>query len=379
MATPIYMPDLGTTVETVRLVSWLKSEGDSVERGEALCEVETDKAATELESVAAGVLLRHVVPPDTEVAAGDLVAYVGAAGESPPEAADEKPLSVVEPEEAPSETSPREAASVPPLLRNAARRLGIDLADVIGTGPGGRVVRADIERAHAGRDDTAADVAGDDGEPLSRMQLAVARTVMQSVREVPAIDLVCAIDMTAAVKCRDDALASSGRKPSYDAIFAHAVSRVMSEFPHFRSHVEGDHVRRYESVDLAIAVAVGDDLYAPVVKGADEMSLDDIDERIRLMADRARSGNLEPDDLSGGSMTISNLGMYPVEAFNAFIPPGASAAIAIGAAFDRPSVRDGELLTSPVCSITLSVDHRLINGAEAGRFLAALKDMMESL
>ncbi len=386
MATAIKIPDLGTNVEQVRLVAWLKKEGDHINRGDLLCEVETDKAVSELESIAEGILLKQVVPEDTELEQGAVIAYVGAVGETlpavdqPVPAVSPTPTSISPPSVAVPAVSPSGSApAAPMMIRNLAKKLGVDLTRVAGTGPGGRIQREDVLKA-AKEASTAAgsSSAQSVGARLSSHQAAIARRVMQSHREIPPINLTCQIDLSAltAYRLRTE---KEGRKLSFDAFFVFVVARTMVELHHFRSYLQGETVILSETVNVGVAVSIGDDLFTPVIRCADTKSISEIDAEVRQVADRAKKHLLQPSDLTGASLTISNLGMYPVRSFAAVIPPDQSSALAIGCAEETPVVRNGSVKIIPATMIMLSVDHRLINGREAGQFLAQLKERIEKL
>lgn len=400
MATAIKIPELGTNVEQVKLISWLKKVGDHINRGEALCEVETDKAVSELESVAEGILLKQVVPKDTDVEQGTIIAYVGAPGETVPtvdqlsggmDGDGTTPSRALRPEGRPSPSPTGSVQAVPMMIRNLAKKLGVDLARVTGTGPSGRILRDDVlkagkfgrataslaelgqaGRAAAGRDALAL-------PSLSSHQTIIARRVMQSHREIPPINLACQVEMSAVAEYRRRSEKETGRKLSFDAFFVFAVARTMAEFPHFRSYLRGEKVILSETVNVGVAISIGDDLFTPVIRRADQKSITEIDTEVRQAADRAKKHLLQPDEMTGAGMTISNLGMYPVRSFAAIIPPDQSSALAIGCLEETPAVRNGSVKIVPMVIITLSVDHRLINGREAGKFLAQLKERMETL
>lgn len=373
MPTAIKIPDIGTTVDQVKLVKWLKKEGDSVKRGDALCEVETDKAVSELESIAEGTLLKILVAEDTEVVQESIIAYVGIPGEEVPEESSE---SAADTEVGPPVPSSGGAdsvpsARVPPMLRNLAKKEGVDLTTVVGTGPGGRTTREDIIKAKA-RGTTAA------GRPMDENQVVVARRVSRSQRDIPPIHLTGRFDMSAVTAQRKTLREESGSKVSFDAFFIRAAARVMREFPHFRSRLEGETVLESESVTVGIALGVGTALFTPAIEGADTQSLEELAAIVNALQAKAEAGSFASGELRGATLTVSNLGMYPVQAFSAVIPPDQIAILSIGAVEETPVVDSGKLSIVPTAHVTLSVDHRLINGREAAEFLSALKGAMES-
>lgn len=370
MATEIRIPDLGTTVDQIKLIAWLKQEGTPVKRGEPLCEVETDKAVMELESVAEGVLLRQAVPADTEVEQGTIIAYIGSPGEPIPEPQSSRPVEQKEPQ---GKSRPQAPAvpRVSPMIRNLAKNLGVDLYQVRGTGPGGTIIREDVLRA--------ASKPAEGEISFSDNQLAIARRVLQSHREIPAINLAARIEMSSAMKLRQRVQEKSGQKVTYDAVFIFAVSRIIKDFPHFQSHVDGEKIAISDAVDIGCTVGFNEELYTPIIKDAESKSLAEINAEIQTLVEKGKSGTLSLTEMTGGAMTISNLGMYPVQSFNVIIPPQQSAALAVGAIEQVPVVQEAALTSKPVVWVTLSVDHRLINGREAAQFLARLKEFIEKL
>ena len=307
MPDPIRMPDLGTAVDQTKWVRRLETEGDQAERGEPICAVETDKAASELESAAQGILLRRLVPEGEEIEQGRVIAYVGAPGEC-----------VADPEPDPEEQHP------PSVAARAPRRT--------------------------------ADGAG----------------------VPPPIRLTARIDMTAVLALRRRIDKKSGRKVSFDAFFVRAAAAAMADFPPFRSQLAEERLVESEECRVGIAIDVDQKLFVPVIRNAHLKSVSDIDGEVRSLTEKGDAGHLTPEELSGATLTVSNLGMFPVVAFQAIIPPNQVAVLAVGAIEDTPVVRGGCLVFPPLCAVTLTVDHRVINGREAARFLARLKELMES-
>ena len=360
MATPIRIPDIGTTVDQVKLISWLKDEGERVSRGEPLCEVETDKATSDLESVAEGTLLKQLVAPGTEIEQGTIIAYVGQRGEEVPA---ETGVEVKNSTDTlkPEGSSPRKP-KIPPLIKNIALKEGVDLDNVIGTGPGGRITREDVYKAR----DSAGEPPEESAKPLDGNQLVVARRVTRSQREIPAISLSVRIDMNEVVNARDR-IAAGGEKVSFDAFIIVSVASVMVDFPHFRSTLVSERVFECEDVNVAVAIGRGYELFTPVIKNADMLSLTELESELRKLREKAEFGSFELDDFAGATLTVSNLGMYPIRDFTAIIPPDQIAVVSVGCVeqADHGAV------------FTLAVDHRLINGREGAEFLTALKKKLE--
>lgn len=402
MAMPIRMPGLGTTVEEVKLLRWLKNVGDPVKRGEVICEVETDKAVTELESAVAGVLLAQMFAEESMVGEGDVVAYVGAEGEAVPgeETSEQAPAPPAEsPKQppVPAEQMPRAQAPAPttdadfsgvrasPVIKNLARKMGVDIRGLQGSGPSGQVLRADLLRAASGEAPLA--TAPQAGLPsggaasagtLSKNQRTIARRVSQSHRDIVNVDFQCKIDMSAAIAYREQS-AAGGQKVCFDAIFAHALAKTVARFPVFRHRMAGEQVEQIPGTGIGVAISVGDELYTATVSDAAEKPISEIDAEIRLLAVKAREGRLTLSEMSGAVMTLSNLGMFPVSSFAIIIPPDQSASLAIGCTEETILLDNGKLRSAPICTVTLSVDHRVINGRPAGEFLAVLKETMETL
>lgn len=379
------MPDLGTSVDQVTLVKWLKKEGDRVRRGEPICTVETDKAAVELESFAEGVLLRRIVAEGTVVEQGQVIAYVGQPGEAVPEpsappAEKRGPATAAPSTDVPEKPARGAPGRTSPLIRNLAEREGVDLAAAIGTGPGGRITRQDVLAAKAAEPQNPAAAAPPEGaEPLSPAQRAVARRVSQSHREIVPFNLTCRIEMAAAETARQRTQAELGRSVGWDSIFIHAVARVIGDFPNFRSHlVDGGRVV-CDRINIAFLMGHKESLYSLVVADADRKDLAQVERDIVRLVFKVVRRKLTPEDSAGACFTVSNLSMYPIRSFTAVVPPDQSAILAVGGIEQTPLVRDGQVVVAPTATATLTVDHRLINGREAAQFLTRLKEVIETL
>ncbi len=377
MAVAIRLPDMGTNVEECKVHAWRVQVGELVKRGEVLAEIETDKAVAELESTAEGVLLKQVVAAGVLAQTGDILAYVGQAGESIPEspaaAARDVPAKAVPP--VGSEASDFSAARVSPMVKNLAAKMGVDLATVHGTGVGGVITRDDVLKTK--NSGPAASSATGAGVTVSRGQAAVARIVTQSWKETPHIFISMSIDMTAVVKARgskDDQRA----RPSFDAFFLKALASAAESFPVFASRWDGERVVKNPGINIAFAVSAGDELFLPVIRDVNTKSLDAVQSEILAIAGSVRAGTLKPEQMTGGCMALSNLGMYPVEAFEGIIFPGHSSILTVGAARETPVAVDGRVEIRPIANATLAVDHRLINGKGAAEFLAKVKQILES-
>ena len=376
MPVAIKLPDMGTNVEECKLLTWRMQEGQRVKRGDVLADIETDKAVAELESTGEGVLLRQVVKAGAMAQMGDVLAYVGEPGESVPEPA--APASVAATsggaaQVAAAQTAPASvAAKVSPMVRNLAAKMGVNLATVRGTGAGGVITREDVLKA--GRTPSSVPVAG---EQASRGQAAVARAVTRSWKETPHLFVSMSIDMTAAVKARGEK-GAPGRQPSFDALILKALVKGIGAFPIFASRWENERAVKTPGIHIALAVGFGNDLFLPVIRDVNEKNLDTLQAEIEAVSSQVREGMLKPEQMAGGCMALSNLGMYPVESFQGIIFPGHSSILTVGRARETPVAVEGQVGIHPLAKATLGADHRLINGRIAAEFLAKVKDVLES-
>ncbi|MGV9974993.1 dihydrolipoamide acetyltransferase family protein [Nocardia beijingensis] len=411
----ITMPRLSDTMEEGVVVSWLKQVGDPVERGEILAEIETDKALMELEAYDSGVLERILAAEGAQVPIGTPIGLIGdgsgtaasGSGGSAPAPASTAPaeqaaaengsgpstnrvLPVAESTAATPATTERKKAS--PLARKIADELGVDIATVAGTGPGGRVIRQDVESAHRATelDQPGKAVASPEPPPaaagdyeeisLTTIQRVSATRLTESKQQAPHIYLTTAIDVTELFGFRaqvNATLAQAGGKVSVNDLLLKAVAVTLRSNPSVNVSFAGDKLLRHRGVHLGMAVATPAGLLVPVLRDADRKSVSEIAAESRDKAERARERKLRTDEMSGGTFTISNLGMFGVEHFTAVINPPEAAILAVGAATDELRLDDGQVVTRKILRVTLSADHRAIDGAVAARFLQELKELME--
>jgi pyruvate dehydrogenase E2 component (dihydrolipoamide acetyltransferase) len=376
------MPDIGTVVDSVTVLRWMKQVGDAVKRGDPLCEIETDKATSVLESYAEGVLLWQAVPEMSEVDAGSVIAYVGRPGEDVPEAQEGRVQAAGRGAAAPSEAPRRadEAPKVPVLIRNLAQREGVNLNEVVGTGPGGKITREDVLRAKQDSP-VAAGASPPAGvqESLSDNQRSVVRRISRSWAEIVPINLSVRIGMQAAMALREKTRAERDKAVSYDAILVHTLARVVESFPRFTARLEGDNLTRADGIHIGLAVSEGEELYIVTIKRANTLALAETETAIQELISKVKSRSLTLEEIAGACLTVSNLGMYAVESFNMIIPPGQSAALSVGRVEEVCVFRNGTPHSEHQICATLSVDHRLINGRQAAELLTALKKEMECL
>ena len=408
MASEIVMPRLSDSMEEGTILKWLVAEGDAITVGQPLVEVETDKAVVPVEAGSAGELLRIMVGEGTTVPVGAPIAMLGVAGETLPERGSAAALAAVggpaEPavtgSSAPAATAsdghrtpsaPTARVKASPLARRIAAELSIDIAGLVGSGPHGRVIRADVERVTADGDPVSAPApvsppataAGAKGEvtrhQLSRGQQTVARRMSESRATVPDIELRIEVDMTEAVALREHLRGVSGDDlPSLNDLIVKAAALTLREFPRVNGAYRDSQLEEYGRVNVGVAVAGEDALVVPTVFDADIKSLGAIAATTRMLAQRVRDGSVTPSELSGATFTTSNLGMYGIDGFSAVINAPQAAILAVGAVRRRPVVDDaGEIVARQTVSLSLACDHRIVYGVDGARFMARLRDRLQ--
>ena len=392
MAHRIDMPSLGQTTDELIILEWFKKEGDTVKLGEPLLSVETDKAQVDVESVAAGTLLKVLREVGDTVQAGSPVAYIGAPGEavpaSPAGTADGGAPRSADVATAPSgQAEPRspgnaaERVAALPAARRLAKERGIDLAGIVGTGQDGVITVPDVERAGQ-----VASTPADDPDLVAVPQLrqVIARRMTASAQRIPQFTLTVSVDVSAARDRiggqRADAAATAGSGLTYTHLIVRAVAAALRAFPTVnRLWVDdGPHFRQLRRADVGLAVACEDGLRVVSIPEADQAPLAELAGLMGRAAERARSGSLLPADRLPVSVTVSNLGMYGIEQFQALVDPEQTAVLAVGTLEDRPVALDATLAILPMVRISLSIDHRVVDGALAAQFLRAVKGALES-
>ena len=407
MATPILMPRPGQMTEECTLQSWLKHEGDPVHKGDVLFEIETDKSNMEIETFEEGVLLRILVPEGATVPVNTLLAWIGQAGEAIPDSHEEPAAPTPPPaqpvaaavEAAPTTSEPavsppaaRARLAISPRASRLAAELGVDPRSVTGTGPGGRIVERDIQAAAARTAAPAqvpapavasatpvqSDPDAPAPEPLSRLRQVIAQRLTESVTTIPQFTVTVAVDMTGLVGLRQE-LRRDGSPISLTDIIHAAVAQTLVEFPLVNARTDGRQLWRRDRVHLGIAVSLPGGLVVPVIRDADRRTLGDLhDTAARLVAD-ARAGKLGPDDLSGSTFTISNMGMFGVEQFTAIVNPGESGILAVSSILPTPVAIGDGLAVRQVMRLTLTADHRLVDGELGARFVNAVRRRLEAV
>ncbi len=427
MAFEVVMPQMGAEMKEGTILRWLKKEGDPVERGEVIAEIETDKANVEIEAFEGGVFRKALANEGDTVPVGTVIAIIGApdedisayVGATPaPAAAQAGPAPAPEGErpaagaEAPARRGERPAAAVTeapatpapsapptsgdgrvrasPLARRLAQELGIDLTQVRGTGPDGRIVRRDVEAYAAQRAQAPAAAApaaapppppptGVEVVPMSRMRQAIARNMAASKREAPHYYLTLDVDMTEAQRVRAEINAftdETGRVTVNDLVVK-AVARALEAHPIFNSWFVDGEIRRHEAINVCIAIALDDGLIAPALLDVAHKSLGQIARESRNLAERARQGKLRSEELTAGTFTVTNLGAFGVETLIGIIQPPQTAILGVGAIVPKPVVREDAIVVREVMKLALSADHRVTDGAQGARFLTDIARFLE--
>ena len=421
----VNMPRLSDTMKEGVLSRWIKNEGDHVREGDVIAEIDTDKATMDLEAFDEGILEKHLVPEGTTVPIGEPVAIIGTgtgtvssevppvaeAGASPspaePSAPDtpsdsERAATTAEPKQAPAPQAQQPPQAAPttrilssPLARRIAKEHGLDPADITGTGPGGRIVRADVEaavtaqaRQPAPRQAPAAGLTqgttGDTGKdsleiPLTTMRKVMAERLAESA-SAPHFFLtnVVVVDRLVALRAEiNERFEESGIRVSVTDMLIKACALTLLEHPRVNASWAGDKILQHRRAHIGVAVALEDGLIVPVVRDAATKSLEAIATETRALAQRAREHKLAPAQFTGGTFTLSNLGMFGIDNFTAVINPPEAAILAVGSTTQEPYVHDGQLLSRQIMKITLTADHRVLDGAVAAAFLRDLKRTLE--
>lgn len=397
------MEALSPTMEEGRLVAWKKKEGDPVEAGETLAEVETDKAVMELVARADGVLRKIVLAEGATVPVGALVGVIGApnedvsalvgAGEVRPRGPAETSTHGAQPGGSPGPTEPAaHPAEAPaaagrvrssPLARRLAAERGLDLSLVHGSGPAGRVVKRDVEtagqRPAAARAPALAPAAGSRDVPLSTIRKTIATRLSQSLGPIPHFFLTGEIEMERAYESRQH-LKTLGEEYaiSFNDLVIKAVALALRQHPAVNAWFQGDHIRYHADVHVGMAVAIEDGLITPVIRFADRKGLAEISAEAKSLAERARARRLTPEEYTGATFSVSNLGMFDIDEFTAVINPPEAGILAVGRIAQKPVVVEGAVVPRRLMRVTMSCDHRVVDGATGARFLQTLKLMLEN-
>ena len=405
MVTKVHMEALSPTMEEGQLVQWLKSEGEEVSSGDILAEIETDKATMELVARGDGILRNIFLDAGGVSAVGSVIAVIASADEDISgieEGSDGNGTQQALPEESSAETTQepevattseisagtRGTGSVKasPLARRLATEMGVDLLTVKGSGPGGRVVKRDLEGAKTAGSTGAATTTWTPEEneyedvPTSQMRKSIAKRLVTSIGPVPTFYLTVEVDMNRVIEARESMnsmLEEDGYRISVNDIVLKAVAAALRQHPNCNAQWHDNFVRRFNAVHLGVAVAIDEGLITPVIRNAHAKGIMQIASEVRELAGRARTKKLMPDEYTGSTFSVSNLGMFGIQEFTAIINPPEAGILAVGGIEETPVVVDGEVKICPRMRITMSCDHRVIDGAQGARFLATLKSMLE--
>jgi pyruvate dehydrogenase E2 component (dihydrolipoamide acetyltransferase) len=414
MSSQVTLPRLGQGMESGTIVRWLKSEGDKVEKGDPLYELDTEKVTQEVEAEAGGVLLKILVQEGEEIEVGKAIAVIGEQGEDVPAEASEPKAEAEEPTEVTEEEPAEEGDPAPerederergreegaegpgepeqrvnggrvkasPLARRIANERGIDLAQLRGTGPEGRIVAEDVERAQVApaKAGAAAPVATEiETVKLNQMRKTIARR-MTEAWQAPAFQIAMSADMTASIRLREallERVEEGGVRPTYSDILTKFVALALMRHRDMNAHFGGDEVLLFPTANIGIAVAIPHGLVVPVIQSCEAKTIQEIAVARADIVERTRGGKLKAEDLENGTFTISNLGMYGVERVTAVLNPPQAGILAVGAIEEQAIVEDGELEIQPRMDLTLTVDHRSVDGATAAEFLRTVKSFLE--
>jgi pyruvate dehydrogenase E2 component (dihydrolipoamide acetyltransferase) len=436
MATDVLMPRLSDSMEEGTVLKWLVEVGGEVERGAPLVEIETDKANMTYEADTSGLLLEVLAEQGDTLEVGQPIARIGAAGEEPvaekaqaKEPAAAKPAAeepATDEAEAGADAAPSAPARQPvaeanggervkasPLARRMAGELGVELARIEGSGPGGRVVKADVEAAAKGGDggqpatavapepetETAAAPPAPAAEPAAaqpaptagggakgeatiqeptRLQRTVSRRMAESKATVPDFSLELDVDMTLCIELRERLKDQTDRVPSYNDMVVKAAALALRDHPRVNGAYRDGKFESYSRVNVGFAVAAQDALVVPVVHDADQKSLGEISRQALALIERVRAGEITPPELSGGTFSVTNLGMYGIERFTAIVNPPQAAILSVGALMKKPAVDDrGRVVARDQMTLTLICDHRILYGADGAQFLAQVRELLE--
>ena len=401
MAEAVNMPKLGFDMAEGKLVRWMLSEGEQVEKGQVLAEIETDKATVEVEASISGTVLKHVIEEGAIVPIGNPIAIVGDEGEEfdleallgsvpdpLPEVVNDAPSPSPQPESVAAELHEGNGklpggVRASPLARKLAKDLGVPLGAIAGSGSGGRIVKKDVETAASGPTSTRMTGSAISREtervPLTKLRGAIGRRMASSKQQVPHFYVTTEVDAQPFMTMRKEynEILAEDEKLSVNDFIVKAAALALREFPNLNASLDGDSVVRHGEVNIGIAVAVPDGLLTVVARDADQKPLPSISAEVRAMAERAREGKVHQEDIEGSTFTVSNLGMFDVDHFIAIINPPEAAILAVGSVQERPVVRDGQIVVGMRLKATVSADHRVTDGAEAAQWLQSFKNLLE--
>jgi pyruvate dehydrogenase E2 component (dihydrolipoamide acetyltransferase) len=399
MAVEVVFPITDINTKTGKIVKWLKSEGDSVEQGEIIAEVETEKVVIEVESPASGILRKILVNQGVEIPVLTVIAVITAVDEELPEKyRGELPLMQVAPEASVSQKKGKESLELParqrgqevkasPLARKLANECGIELSVVVGTGPGGRIIKEDVLRAAQEVKVQAPQPAqeepglGERLEPLSSVRQVIARRMTESF-QAPHFYLTVEVDTQKLGETREQLMPvvenKVGIKLTYTDLIVKAAAKALEDNPSVNCAYADGNVRFFERLDVGLVAAIEGGLIVPVIRNANEKSIAEIAKTRAELTEKARDRKLTKEEMSNSTFTVSNLGMFGIDWFSAILQPPEAAILAVGRIVDKVVVRDGQIVIRPIMTLTLSIDHRVLDGVSGSNFLQSLKDYIEN-
>ena len=391
MISEVTMPSMGADMTEGTIVKWLKKEGDEVKRGDKLAEIETDKTVVEMECYNDGILKKIIVNEGQAVPVGDLIAYIGDANDEVPDNSTDVSSNSAPEDVIVDEAPEKQATSEPintgkvkasPIAKKLANELGVDLSSISGSGPGGRITREDVEAASSGGSTSSNETEKIDSNsiPLTPMRKAIAGVVSKSKSEIPHFYISNSANMTEVIKKRSEFNEKNNVKVSVNDIILFAVTQALKKYPKFNSSFNQDSLIENKNINIGVAIALPVGLIVPAVLGCEDKGLMEISSAAKDLASRSK-GNGSPltqEENNGATFTVSNLGMFDIDEFVAIIVPPQSAILSVGKANDEVIVEEGNMVISKIMKMTLSVDHRVNDGAEAAMFLGELKQILEN-
>lgn len=391
MISEVTMPSMGADMTEGTIVKWLKKEGDEVKRGDKLAEIETDKTVVEMECYNDGILKKIIVNEGQAVPVGDLIAYIGDANDEVPDNSTDVSSNSAPEDVIVDEAPEKQATSEPintgkvkasPIAKKLANELGVDLSSISGSGPGGRITREDVEAASSGGSTSSNETEKIDSNsiPLTPMRKAIAGVVSKSKSEIPHFYISNSANMTEVIKKRSEFNQANNVKVSVNDIILFAVTQALKKYPKFNSSFNQDSLIEHKNINIGMAIALPVGLIVPAVLGCEDKGLMEISNAAKDLASRAKgSGSpLTQEENNGATFSVSNLGMFDIDEFVAIVVPPQSAILSVGKANDEVIVEDGNMVISKIMKMTLSVDHRVNDGAEAAMFLGELKQILEN-
>ncbi len=403
MATPVLMPRLSPTMEEGVIAEWLKAEGDMVESAELICEIETDKASMEYEAPEEGKIIKILAPVGETIKVDTLIAIIAEEGEkvdidafiaahsggaSAPKVEANKESETAEKFAAAASTAPAVASDsrvkASPLAKNIAAEKNIDLSAVVGSGPNGRIVKRDLNNAKtaataAPTTQSVAQSGGYEDIKNSTMRNVIAKRLLESSNGAPEFFLTVEINMDKAMQMRSELKESfPDKKVTFNDLVIKATALALKQNPACNAYWMGDSIRRMNDVHISVAVAIEDGLITPVIRNADRLGLTEISAQVKDLATRAKDKKLTPEEYTGGTFSVSNLGMFGIEQFTSILNPPESGIFAVGAIIEKPIVKNGQFAVGHTMKITMTCDHRVIDGATGAQLLKDVKRILEN-